>query len=1060
MGLWRADVSGFGNREKGYPLKTKKYFLCGLVLWLATFPFVTSVLAASEHHGQANFGGLPIPGVTVTATQGDKKLVTISDSQGMYSFPDLPDGVWSFEIEMLCFAPIKQDVTIGSDAAIPNWELKLLPFEEIKAQAGPQQEKTPVSVAINAPAATPAPESADAAKPAKKGKKTAPAPANTPGGFQRADVNASKSAAATQSNANAAAAASENTANNDDLSKRAADGLLINGTANNGASSPFATNPAFGNNRIGLRSLYNGSLGLTLDNSALDARSYSITGQDTLKPATNRFTGLAQFGGPLRIPHLIRNGPNFVLLYQWVRNRTSNSTPGLVPTVAERSGDLSQTGVPAIDPITGLPFPGNIIPQNRISPQATSLLNLYPLPNFAGKYNYQLPLVTPMHQDNMQGNLNKSLNRKNQVYGRFGFQSTRTDTPNLLNFLDTTDSLGWIASASWRHSFTNRFWTTLGYTFNRYSLTSTSNFANKQNISGDAGIMGNNQQQQNWGPPTLNFSSGITSLSDGNQSVIHNQTGAVSDLSYWNRGRHSIQFGGDFKKQEFNANGQQNPRGAFQFTGAAAGNDFAGFLLGIPDTSSIAFGNADKYLRANIYDAFVQDDVRISPSLTVNAGLRWDYWSPITELYGRLVNLDVIPGFSNAAPVVANNPVGPLTGTKYPDSLVHPDKHGFEPKIGIAWRPLPASSMVVRAGYDLSYNTSAYTQIAQQMDQQSPLSKSFTVQNTASDPLTLANGFNASPTTIPTTFGIDPNFRVGYAQTWQVSVQRDLPGALIMTATYLGIKGTRGTQEFYPNTYPIGAVNPCPSCLPGYTYMTSNGNSTREAGQIQLRRRLHNGITASVLYVYSKSIDDAALGGQGQGRLFVAQNWLNLSGERGLSPFDQRHQVTLTGQYTSGMGMHGGTLLSGWRGAAFKEWTLTSTVIVGTGLPLTPVDPVTVPGTGYTGSIRPDYTGAPIYSAPPGLFLNPAAFAAPVSGQWGTAGRNSITGPSQFSMIASLGRVFRLTDKLNLEARLDATNILNHVVFGSYITQLNPQFGLPNSPNGMRSILTTVRLRF
>jgi hypothetical protein len=301
---------------------------------------------------------------------------------------------------------------------------------------------------------------------------------------------------------------------------------------------------------------------------------------------------------------------------------------------------------------------------------------------------------------------------------------------------------------------------------------------------------------------------------------------------------------------------------------------------------------------------------------------------------------------------------------------------------------------------------------------------------------------------------------VGYAQNWQASLQRDLPGALIMTATYLGIKGTRGTQEFYPNTYPIGAANPCPSCLPGYTYMTSNGNSTREAGQIQVRRRLHNGITASVLYVYSKSIDDAALGGRGQGNLFVAQNWLNLSGDRGLSPFDQRHQVTITGQYTSGMGMHGGTLLSGWRGQVFKEWTVTSTVIVGTGSPLTPVYPLAVPGTGFIGTIRPDYTGAPIYSAAPGLFLNPGAFTAPAPGQWGTAARDSITGPAQFSMIASLGRVFRLSDKLNLEVRVDATNILNHVVFGSYDTQLNQQFGLPASPNAMRSMLSTVRLRF
>jgi trimeric autotransporter adhesin len=1045
---------------KGYPLKIKRYFLCGLILWLATFPFVTAVLAASEHHGQVKFGGLPIPGVTVTASQGDKKLVTISDDQGMYSFPDLADGVWTIEIEMLCFVPIKQDVTIGSDAAIPDWELKLLPLDEIRAQAGPSIAP-PVSLSVNAPAATPAPESADAAKPAKKSKKTAPAAANTPGGFQRADVNASKSDAATQSNANAAAAAGDNATGSDDLSKKAADGLLINGTANNGASSPFATNPAFGNNRIGMRSLYNGSIGFRLDNSALDARTFSITGQDTPKPETNNFTGIAVFGGPLKIPHVVMNSPIFVTVnYQWTRNRVATATAGLMPTAAQRSGDFSQLGTTITDPTTMLAFPGNVIPQTRISPQALSLLNLYPLPNFTGKYNYQLPLVAPTHQDIMNSRVNKTINRKNQIFGTLTFQSTRLSTPSLLDLLSSTDSLGQNESAGWRHTFTNRFWTTLGYTFSRLSTTLTPNFANKENISGEAGIMGNNQQPQNWGPPNLSFSSGINPLSYTPQSVTHTQTGAVSDINYWNHGRHNVQFGADFKKQQFNTIGQQNPRGTFTFNGTSTGDDFAGFLLGIPDTSSIAYGNADKYLRATIYDGFVQDDVRISPSLTIQAGLRWDYSSPPTELYGRLVNLDVVPGFSAAAPVIANSPVGPLTGDKYPASLIQPDKHEFEPIIGLAWRPFPASSMVIRANYGLLYNTAPYQQLAPLMDQQSPLSKSFSVQNSVSDPLTLANGFTASPTSTMTGYGIDPNFRVGYAQNWGASVQRDLPGALLMTVSYAGIKGTRATQEFYPNTYPIGAVNPCSTCLPGYIYITSNGNSTREAGQVQLRRRLHNGITASVLYVYSKSIDDASLGGKGQS-LFAAQNWLDLSGDRGLSPFDQRHQVTVTGQYTSGMGMRGGTLLSGWRGVLFKEWTVNGTLIVGTGLPLTPNYLATVPGTGFTG-FRGDYTGAPIYDAPSGLFLNPAAFTGPASGQWGTAGRDSITGPSQFSLNASLGRVFRLSDRLNLEIRVDSTNALNHVTFGSWVTTINsPQFGAPpSSANAMRSMLTTVRLRF
>ena len=110
------------------------------------------------------------------------------------------------------------------------------------------------------------------------------------------------------------------------------------------------------------------------------------------------------------------------------------------------------------------------------------------------------------------------------------------------------------------------------------------------------------------------------------------------------------------------------------------------------------------------------------------------------------------------------------------------------------------------------------------------------MQNSAACPQTLASGFNPCSSTTPNTFAVDPNFRVGYAQTWQLAVQSDLPGALQMTATYLGIKGTRGVQEYLPNTYPIGATNQCPACPIGFVYRASNGNSTREAGQIHSRQ--------------------------------------------------------------------------------------------------------------------------------------------------------------------------------------------------------------------------------
>lgn len=1034
--------------------------LRSLTVALLVASFLMPWLAiAAEHHGQVQFGGLPVPGAIVTATQGDKTFTAVSDPDGNYFFTDLPDGTWTFQVEMPGFAPIKEDVAIMPGAPAAKWELQILPLDQIKATVQPvepQPEPPP-----SAPS-TEAKPGQSSQKPAQQAQNSTPEPSPS-GAFAGQTV--------------------------DELNQRANDGFLINGTSNNGAASPFAQFPAFGNNRRGIRSLYNGNIGITVDNSALDARTFSITGQDFDKPAYNRLTGLFSFGGPLRIPHLIRNGPFFTINYQWTRNRTASTGQGLMPTAAQRSGDLSQIPTAIIDPTTGMPFPGNIIPQSRISPQAQTLLGLYPSPNFlaSGAYNYEIPLLSATHQDALQTRLNKQLNRKNQVSGVFAFQDTRGSSPNLFQFTDTTDTLGLNTLVNWRHSFTQRFFSNFGFQFSRQAVRTIPYWDNRENISGEAGILGNNQDPVNWGPPALNFSSGIAQLSDGIFSHNRNQTAAVSNDTLWNRGRHNFQFGGDFKRQEYNYLSQQNPRGAFEFNGTASGSDFADFLLGIPDTSSIAFGNADKYFRSSIYEAYALDDWRVSPGLTLNLGVRWEYWTPISELYGRLVNLAASPNFTTVTPYcgVAAAGCGLAGQFGYPSSLVRPDPHAIEPRLGLSWRPFPASSMVVRAGYGIYYNTSVYLPIATQMAQQSPLSKSLSVQNSASDPLTLANGFNESASITPNTFAVDPNFKIGYSQIWYVTVQRDLPGSLVMQANYTGTKGTHGMQEFLPNTYPLGATSPCPSCPTGFVYLTSGGNLDRQSGYVQLRRRLHNGFTATLQYTFSKSIDDmTAIGGGsavvagmpsstgsapnmagpaggGSSAPAIAQNWLNLAAERSLSSFDQRHLLNATLQYTTGMGVAGGTLLSGWKGVLFKEWTFLSQINVGSGLPLTPLYPEPVTGTGVTGPVRPNYTGAPLYTASGGLFLNPQAYTAPLAGEWGDAGRNSITGPVQFSLNASMGRTFRWGDRFNIDLLVASTNPLNHVTWASWVTTIdNAQFGLPTGANAMRSLQTTLRLRF
>lgn len=1054
----------------------KWVLLCAIAL-LAAVP-----MQAADHHGKVVFQGVPVPGATVTATQNGKQLITVTDQNGDYSFRQLPDGVWTIQVEMRCFVTAKRDLAIAQDAAAAEWNLELLPANDIKAMLGTQPAAQAMSAAAGVPEISHNQNQASVV-PVTKPSPSAPASSSTNAGdgFKRTDVNL----VAPKGLFNAAVSSGDTGSGNDEsaeLSEKASAELLVNGSVNNGAASPFAQSAAFGNNRVKKnKGLYNGSVAFTADNSALDARSFSLTGQDTPKPSYNRFQGIVSLGGPLKIPHLFQNGPNFFINYQWVRNRNATTQSALTPTLAERNGDFSQTvnalGQPVqiIDPTTGLPFQNNLIPPDRISSQAKALLKLFPIPNSTGiaRYNYQVPVIGIAHQDNLEVRLNKIIDLKNRLSGKLTVQDSRLDGQNIFGFLDKTDSRAVHSGITWFHSFTNQLYLNLGYQFNRTTFRLTPFFQDVENISGNAGITGNNQDPLNFGPPNLGFAS-ITGLSDGQHSFNRNQTNSFVANMSWTHHEHNILFGGDLRRLQMNYFSQQDPRGTFTFTGAATqavvngvpvsttGADLADFLLGIPDASSIAFGNPDKYLRAFAYDFFISDDWRIGPGFTLNAGIRWEYTAPYSELRGRLVNLDVTQGFTAAKPVTANSPVGALTGRDYGDSLVAPDRHAFEPRMGLAWRPFAASSLVLRAGYAVAYNSSVYQTIAAQLMQQPPFSTTLSVQNSPALPLTLANGFRTSPSAVSNTFAVDPDFRLGYAQNWQLSVQRDLPGAMLVTATYLGIKGTREPREFLPNTYPVGATNPCPTCPAGFVFLDSNGNSTRESGTVQLQRRLRSGLAASLQYTFSKSIDDSSLVlGRGSAGSLIAQNWLDLGAERALSSFDQRHVLRAQVQYTTGMGVRGGTLLDGWRGALFKDWTVLTQIVAASGLPLTPVFLQAVNQTGFTGSIRPRLTGAPVYSGSSGSFLNPAAYAAPLPGQWGDAGRNSITGPSQLGVYASLARTFRLSDRYDMDLRVDATNPFNHVTFPSWNTTVgSPQFGLPYVANPMRSLQTSLRARF
>ena len=1029
----------------------------GLIACLIAILAFSPVLSATEHYGQVGFTGLAVPGATVTATQGDKKIVTITDQSGVYRFPDLAEGTWTIKIEMRGFAPLSRDVNVIAGAQAAVWELALLPFEEITKGLPP-----PVSQAASSPGA-PAAASTIRAQGGRGTVTTAPAGQ----GFQRAGVTAqaappAAAAAAARPSGPEPPPADANAAN---------DGFLVNGSVNNGAASPFAQFAAFGNNRRRPGALYNAQAGLTVSSSAWDARNYSFTGQPTSVPTYNNLHFVGMFQGPLRIPRLLPNrGPNLFVGYQRTNDDNATTASQRMPTGLERNGDFSQTvdglgrPITVSDPLTGQPFANNTIPRDRISPEAAALLAYYPRPTLDSPQglNYQASILSAVRTDSVQSRVTQIVNQRNQVFGTGQYSRSTINSTTLLGFIDSTQTSNTDIGLNWSRRISQFLQLRTRYQFTKLSTGVTPFFANRVNVSGEAGITGNNQEPINWGPPSLSFAS-VGGLSDAlpRQSDAITHAGGAELFLF--RGRHNYTIGGDVRRHVTDIVSQQDPRGSFAFTGGLTGHDFADFLLGRPATASIAYGNADKYFRGFSYDAYITDDWRIGPSFTLTAGVRWEYEAPLTELQGRLVNLDVTSDFTAAQPVVASDPTGSLTGQTYPSSLMHPDKGGIQPRLAIAWRPIPGSSLVVRGGYGIYRNTNVYQSITTLLAQQPPLSTSFSIASSLANPLTLSRGLvaPATATGLGNTFAVDPNFTIGASHNWNASVQRDLPASLTVNLTYLGTHGTNLIQEFLPNTYPRGVVNPCPTCPAGFVYLTSDGSSSRHAGQLQVRRRLRNGLTASVQYTLAKAEDNAASfqGANLSGAVF-AQNWLDLDAEWGPSSFDQRHNITANFQYTTGVGVAGGALVNGWRGALLKNWTLTGQLTTGSGLPLTPFYLSAVPGTGYTGAIRASLTGAST-DAPAGHYLNSAAYTAPAPGTWGDAGRNSARGPGQFAFNAGITRTFPWGSRMNLDYRIDATNVLNTVVFTGVNTLIgNSQFGLPNNANQMRRIQTSLRMRW
>ncbi len=513
-------------------------------------------------------------------------------------------------------------------------------------------------------------------------------------------------------------------------------------------------------------------------------------------------------------------------------------------------------------------------------------------------------------------------------------------------------------------------------------------------------------------------------------------------------GHHSLKMGPQVRFSQFNLFQIGQPRGAFSFSGEftadspssgdGSGNALADMLLGLPTSSTIStltyFGN-----RQQTYGGFIQDDFKVSPTLTLNLGLRYDYATPITEAHNRQSNFDF-----RTAQLVAAGQNGASAG------LVTTDKNDFSPRLGLAWNPF--KNTVIRAGYgrffsyqeirtgdplQLAYNLPFFYQPTFVTDGITPL-------------LTVSGGFpqlnpsqavNAGVTASGA--GVGSHLHAPVLDEWNFNIQQQLPGNMLFEVAYVGSKSTHLQTLLDPNQDPtpgsgdVQARRPYPQYGP-FTDIVNRGNSSYHALEIKGEKRLSNGLMFLSSFTYSKSLND-------QPEICCSSPWpqnsYNVSADRGPSDFDEKFRWVNSfdyllpigrGQRFVGTSRVGDLFVGGWHvGGIFT---------IRSGFYFSPLMGYDPSNTGSIGLVRTDRTcdgNLPSGQRSPASWFDASCFPLPSGYAFGDSGKNVLIGPGGVSTDFALRKVFDITERQNLEFRVEFFNAFNHPVFAqpdNYIT--------------------------
>ncbi len=824
-------------------------------------------------------------------------------------------------------------------------------------------------------------------------------------------------------------------------------------------------------------------------NDNLDARNFFDPWPLERLPEFRRHQFGATFGGPI-----IENKMFFFYAFEGQRQIKNNTARGSMPREEFWDGDFSGLSKQLVDPVTGDPFPGNIIPKDRLNSRSLK---------FKEFYDPHYPLTLPgVSQNAINSAIDETDHRKQHAF-RWDYQlnSDHSVMVSYNNYRSTFVEWAqagrpFLAEHRSHNSKQLAFHTAVSYTW-VVSPTIVNDFRVGANrlirrrspiafgdrwFNDEIGVYGTLADKFPFhrGIPDVRIRSYENLGSSGTQWNMNHAYTAINTMSI-NKGDHNVKLGFQYYKHGQNTYFGSNRRGRFDFNGDFSGDGFADFLLGYLDSSQRTTpgpantelfgpcylveperaGNAcgiDFHPWITSYSAFFQDDWKFSPRLTLNLGLRYDYNTPLREKYGRMKTY-----------VIETNTVRP--GLK-DDPLHRKDFNNFAPRIGLAYLLTDEGSTVLRAGFGVFYgvddvcNCGIYTR-----NPPNSFNTFFDSGNFTSDnPLTMDNPFPVSPEEQFQTRaglspeGMDPDFRTFYYQNWNLSLQHELAGQLVVEATYEGKVG-HGLDKAVNINQAVqgsGSLQPRRPIQPwsNIIMQKNTGNSNYHAGLLKVEKRMSDGISFLSSYAWSKMIDDglndsARSGGR-------AQNEARIDLERGLSGYDTRHRLSISSivQLPFGQGRRfrsDSAILN----SMFGGWEVATIMLARTGLRLTPRISGDWSGTGQR-TDRPDLIGDPNNGPKsPEEWFNTDAFALQPRGQFGTAGRGIIEGPGSTNFDLSLIKRINFDETKRMELRFEFFNAFNTPTFWLPNTTANSSsFGKISQAQDARQIQVGMKLNF